>query len=193
MTRISFAMARNILRRFSACISRRSAFLSFGFLILSVRCRCCSLVTPSTRRRTSSPNSSRICSSVITVSSSTSCNRPAAMVSLSSSSSARMIATQSGWIIYASPDLRTCPLCASKATWYAFSINVISVEGWYFRILAISSSYKSSGLENSWIGLMLSEPEWYSRSIRSSSSVEISAMRSPTFSICHNIIDYYNL
>ena len=35
---------------------------------------------------------------------------------LFSSSSARMIATQSGWIIYASPDLRTCPLCASKAT-----------------------------------------------------------------------------
>ena len=36
-----------------------------------------------------------------------------------------------------------------KSDMICFSINVISVEGWYFRILAISSSYKSSGLENS--------------------------------------------
>ena len=99
MTLISFAMARNILRRFSACISSLSAFLSFGSLVLSVRCRCFNFVTPSTRCATSSPNSARISSMVMMVSSSTSWSSPAAMVSLSSSSSASIMATQSGCMI----------------------------------------------------------------------------------------------
>ena len=99
MTLISFAMARNILRRFSACISSLSAFLSFGSLVLSVRCRCFNFVTPSTRCATSSPNSARISSMVMMVSSSTSWSSPAAIVSLSSSSSASTMATHSGCMI----------------------------------------------------------------------------------------------
>ena len=61
-THLSFAMARNILRRFSACISTLSldqdSWVSF--------------VTPSTRSATSGPNSLERSSSVMTVSSTTS-------------------------------------------------------------------------------------------------------------------------
>ena len=37
--------------------------------------------------------------------------------------------TQSGCMIYGSPDLRSCPSCALDATLYAFSIIEISVDG----------------------------------------------------------------
>ena len=40
-----------------------------------------------------------------------------------------IIATHNGWMIYGSPDFLTCPLCASYAMLYAFSIRLISVDG----------------------------------------------------------------
>ena len=99
-------MARNIFLKFSACISTLSAdqdnWVSF--------------VTPSTKRATSFPNISASCSSVYTVSSTTSWRSPAAIVSLSISRSARMIATQSGWIMYGSPDFRFWSLWALSAS-----------------------------------------------------------------------------
>ena len=70
--------------------------------------------------------------SVTPASSTTSWRIPATIVSLSSSRSARMIATFNGWMIYGSPDLRSWFLCASSATLYAFSISDMSSLGWYF-------------------------------------------------------------
>ena len=135
ITRISFAMARNIFLKFSACTSTLSASYD----------NCSNFVTPSTSSATSAPNSCAISSSVITVSSTISCKRPATMVSLSSSSSARIMDTQSGWIMYASPDFLFWSLCADAAIRYAFSTCEISVDGWYFLMLFISSLYNSSG------------------------------------------------
>ena len=89
ITRMSFAMARNIFRRFSAWISTLSMDQDSWV----------SLVTPSTKRATSGPNTSVISSRVITVSSTTSWRIPATMLSLSSSRSARMMATQRGWMM----------------------------------------------------------------------------------------------
>ena len=87
-TRMSLAMARNILRRVSAWASSRLA--KFSWL---------SLVTPSTSRATSSPNCSRTTSSVQPSTSSTqSCSRPAAMVVASSIRSVRITATATGWL-----------------------------------------------------------------------------------------------
>ena len=89
MTLISFAIARNIFLRFSACNS-----------ILSLSHESCvSFVTPSTKLATSSPNILLSSASVRTVSSTTSCSIPATIVSLSSSRSASIFATQRGWII----------------------------------------------------------------------------------------------
>ena len=136
---MSFAIAKNILRRFSAWISTLSIVHEIWV----------SLVTPSTKSATSSPKIAVISSSVMTVSSTTSCRIPATRVSLSSSRSARMIATQSGWMIYGSPDLRLWSLCASYAIWYAFSIMLMSSDGWYLRMAAINSLYSTSGLVKS--------------------------------------------
>ena len=89
ITRMSFAMARNIFLRFSACSSTLSAeYESWP-----------SFVTPSTKRATSSPNSCATSSTVIQVSSTASWSSPATIVSLSSSRSAKMIATHKGWMI----------------------------------------------------------------------------------------------
>ena len=65
MTRISSTMASSILRKLSAW---RSSAEKKSSLV--------SLVTPSTQRATSSPNSLRTCSTVTLVSSTTSCSRP---------------------------------------------------------------------------------------------------------------------
>ena len=119
MTRMSLAIARNIFLRFSAWTSTLSA----------EQLNCPSLVTPSTSSSTSSPNSCRISSDVITVSSTTSWRRPATIVSLSSSRSARIMATHRGCMIQGSPDFLTWPLWALLAILKAFSIMVISVEG----------------------------------------------------------------
>lgn len=105
MTRISLAMARNIFLKFSACISTLSADQDSWV----------SFVTPSTSRATSFPKIAASSSSVRTVSSTTSWRIPAMMDSLSSSRSARMIATQRGWMIYGSPDFLFWSLWASRA------------------------------------------------------------------------------
>ena len=68
MTRMSSTMASSILRKLSAW--RSSAEKKSSLL---------SLVTPSTQRATSSPNSLRTCSTVTLVSSTTSCSRPVSM------------------------------------------------------------------------------------------------------------------
>ena len=79
-------IARTSLRRFSAslvlsdCTSRRL-----------------SLVTPSTRRATLSPNRRAISSRVASVSSIVSCRRPVTIEAVSSFISARMPATSTGW------------------------------------------------------------------------------------------------
>ena len=68
MTRMSSTMASSILRKLSAW--RSSAEKKSSLL---------SLVTPSTQRATSSPNSLRTCSTVTLVSSTTSCSSPVSM------------------------------------------------------------------------------------------------------------------
>ena len=78
-TRMSWLMARIILRMFSACAS--SLFSKTIMLIL---------VTPSTMSATSSPNLSSISSMVVPVSSTVSCSRPAATVGSSKPMSARV-------------------------------------------------------------------------------------------------------
>src|SRR5437764_751953 len=71
-TRTSSLIARNVLRRLSV-------WRSMGVLpSLDTRGSCASLVTPSTRRATSSPKSSRMSSRVRAVSSTVSCSKPAA-------------------------------------------------------------------------------------------------------------------
>ncbi len=67
-------MARNILRIFSACLAR----VPFNGTVPNC-------VTPATMRATSLPKVSMISSSVYWVSSTTSCKRPAAMLTASSS------------------------------------------------------------------------------------------------------------
>ena len=135
ITRISFAIAKNIFLKFSACTSSLSAEYD----------NCPSFVTPSTSSATSEPKISVISCSVITVSSTTSCKIPATIVSLSNSRSARMIPTHNGWIMYASPDFRNCPSCAWYAILNAFSTMEISVDGWYFLIRLINASYNIFG------------------------------------------------
>ena len=71
ITRTSRLMASSILRRFSAC---SSSMLENWILV--------SLVTPSTSRATSSPKAAFRSSSVVGVSSTTSCSRAAAMLSV---------------------------------------------------------------------------------------------------------------
>ena len=79
-------MARIILRRLSAFCSSRLVKSSLS-----------SLVTPSTSWATSSPNSVRMVSSVMSLQSSTvSCRKPAAMVGASIIRSVRMLATDTG-------------------------------------------------------------------------------------------------
>ena len=58
-----------------------------------------SLVTPSTKKATDSPNSLRMSSRVRLVSSTVSCNTPAITVSSSMPHSSRIFFTAKGWII----------------------------------------------------------------------------------------------
>ncbi len=86
---MSSTIASSILRKFSACRSSLVADDSGMALIL---------VTPSTTWATSGPNSSRMRSIVVRVSSTTSWRRPAAMATASSFMSARKSATARGWM-----------------------------------------------------------------------------------------------
>ncbi len=70
-----------------------------------------SLVTPSTSRAISSPNSSLMSFSVATVSSTVSCRRPVMIDAESSFMLARMPATSTGCEKYGSPDARSCEPC----------------------------------------------------------------------------------
>src|SRR5215468_8940035 len=65
------------------------------------------LVTPSTRLATSSPNTFEMSPVLANVSSTTSCSKPVLTVATSIFMSAKMAATDSGWIRYGSPDART--------------------------------------------------------------------------------------
>ena len=84
---MSSAMARNILRMFSACCCSWVSVLNL-----------LSLVTPLTRRATSAPKRSSMSSSEYSVSSGMSWSRAAVTATGSSPSSARMRATARGWV-----------------------------------------------------------------------------------------------
>ena len=81
-------MANNILRKFSACDC-----------CLLVKLILANLVTPSTKKTTSSPNSAFISSCVQGVSSSTSCRRAASTVVTSMPICMMISATAMGWMI----------------------------------------------------------------------------------------------
>ena len=85
---MSWAMAMNIFRRFSICSSS-----------LEVYCTRDSLVTPSTRAATVSPNCLATSSWVALVSSMVSWSRAAITESASSPRSATISATARGWVI----------------------------------------------------------------------------------------------
>ena len=85
ITRMSSTIARSILRKFSAW---RSSLDENGMALI--------LVTPSTMWATSGPNSSRMRSTVVRVSSTTSWSSPEATQTTSSRWSARMSETSSG-------------------------------------------------------------------------------------------------
>src|SRR5207245_5095418 len=76
-------------------------------------------VTPSTTCATSEPNSSSMRSIVVSVSSTTSWSRPAAMATASNFMSARKSATARGWMRYGSPEWRTWPRCSKAENTYA--------------------------------------------------------------------------
>ena len=97
-TRQSSAMATSILRIVAACCAS-----------LELNWSRSSLVTPSTTRATPSPKVSSIVSSVSPVSSTASCSRAAATVCASRPSSATMVATATGCVMYGSPERRNCP------------------------------------------------------------------------------------
>ena len=74
-----------------------------------------SLVTPSTRPATSSPNSARTSSSDAVVSSTVSCSSAAHSVSVSSRMPAQIFATPTGWTMKSSPDWRRWSAWCSQA------------------------------------------------------------------------------
>ena len=129
MTRISWAMAMSILRRFSAC---SSSFEEKGILS--------SFVTPSISRATSRPNSWVMSSRVQSVSSTTSCRSPATTDWVSMPRSTSIAATERGWIIYGSPELRFWPLCLRSASRKASAICSRSNSLPLSLIMACSSS-----------------------------------------------------
>src|SRR5215469_1659104 len=126
-TRMSRDMATIILRTVSAAAAS-------PYLTLS------SLVTPSTRAATSSPNSRRSSTSVYAVSSTVSCSSAAQMVSWFMPSSARIVATASGWVMYGSPLRRFWPACQCAATSYARSMSRMSALGWVARTVLVRGS-----------------------------------------------------
>ena len=103
-TRGSFAIATSILRSVAAC-----------WACLEAKRTRSSLVTPSTMAATSGPKSSASPTSSTLVSSTASCSSAAAIDVSSRPRSATTPATATGWVMYASPVLRRCPSCASRA------------------------------------------------------------------------------
>ncbi len=98
---MSSDIASTSLRKFSACL-------------VSSDCNSMrdSLVTPSTSRPISGPNRRSISSSVATVSSTVSCNRPVTIEAPSSFICASRPATSIGCEKYGSPEARSCAPCA---------------------------------------------------------------------------------
>ena len=121
-TRRSLESATSIFRMLAACCSSLVSKWSRS-----------SLVTPSTISRTSEPKSRSRSSRLTGVSSTASWRRAAATVVSSSPWRATMVATDIGWLMYGSPDLRVCPACAARATWYARSMSEVSAPTCRFR------------------------------------------------------------
>ena len=105
ITLISSDMAMSIFRIFSACCSSRE---EKGTLP--------SLVTPLIKLAISLPNIFVISSKVMSVSSTTSCSKPATTQGVSMPSSTKIQAAATGCVMYGSPDFLFCSLCASAAT-----------------------------------------------------------------------------
>ncbi len=101
---MSSAIARNILRMFSACCSSWEWVLNLD-----------SLVTPSTSRATSGPKRSSTSVRLYSVSSGTSWRSAAWTATGSMPRSATVWALAIGWMTYASPDARSWPAWASTA------------------------------------------------------------------------------
>src|SRR5215831_12705172 len=62
------------------------------------------------------------------------------MVSWFMPSSARIVATASGWVMYGSPLLRFWPACQCAATSYARSMSLMSALGWVARTVLVNGS-----------------------------------------------------
>ena len=92
-----------------------------------------SLVTPSTSSETVSPKMPATSVSDVSVSSTVSCSSAAHTTSQSILSSARMMATSTGWLMYISPLRRRCLACFSAAKQYARSALAQSASLMYLR------------------------------------------------------------
>ena len=103
-TRMSSDIATSILRVLAARASSGAVGVMPAILSIPL-----SLVTPSTSRATSYPNSSLSVSNSMPQSSTTSCIRAAAMVVASIFNSANSVAVAIGCSIYGSPDMRRWP------------------------------------------------------------------------------------
>ena len=141
-TRMSSLIAKTNLRKFSACLL--SDFISIRV----------NLVTPSTRLAISSVNCCWICSSVTSVSSTTSCKSAVIIVAGSRCISARICATSMGWVKYGSPEARTCPRWAFSAKLNARDNKSSSIAGLYARMRSVSGftsiTVMSSNLHQKW-------------------------------------------
>ena len=124
-TRMSSAIARNILRMFSACCCSWLWVLNFD-----------SLVTPSTSWATSAPNRSSTSVRLYSVSSGTSWSSAAWIATGSIPSSARIWAEAIGCVTYGSPVARRWPAWASTARSNAALTGSRSASGWCSRIAA---------------------------------------------------------
>ena len=129
-TLISFDIARNIFRKFSAWISSFDS----NFMVPS-------LVTPSTKRAISSPKSATSCSLVYSVSSTTSCKSPPTIVASSIPISARIRATLIGCIKYGSPLFRSWPSCKAWALSNALPIKSVLYLELILNIFSKNSAF----------------------------------------------------
>ena len=132
-TRMSSAIARNILRMFSACCCSWLWVLNLD-----------SLVTPSTMWATSGPNRSSTSARLYSVSSATSWRSAAETATGSMPSSARICADAMGCVTYGSPDARTWLACASTARSNARLTIERSACGWCLPIAASSWRRRAS-------------------------------------------------
>ena len=110
--RQSSAMAMNMDRMFSTCSFSASAAGSSRAIFGSFD----TLVSPSTMRRTSTPNMASTSPKVRSVSSTVSWSRPETTVSRSMCVRARIFATSTGWVTKGSPDRLFWPRWARNAT-----------------------------------------------------------------------------